>query len=254
MDGLRGLPTQKYQQDSPRTQYPTSDDSETDEDDGDLDCGMDTDEDLQSDDDDLEWAHCPKVLRGLEELRGCFASELEDPSAWTLQRMNELTQGARLFAAREMVRHWLSIVAQSTKTPLGEKLQLPETRLPRGLPFHKVLTWEEANALVGAAREDCFGHNMGGRYRRDAWLTIRFLFPEAATKGLSERDKKRIYNIALRIWTVDHRRAEALLWALDNEFTDTRAEIGRVREWPNSMSKDFMTYTALYPPPIVMDN
>ena len=210
------------------------------------------DEDLESDSGILQWARDPRTLRTLEELRGDFKSELKDPSLWTLQRIADITQGERLYAAKEVVRLWLLLVAGLTKTPKGAELQLPQARLPEGLPPHKVLSWEDADELVGEAREACFGRDVEERYKRDARLAILFLFPEAATKGLSEGDKKRIFTIALKVWMLHPSRAEGLLWVMDKEYPDTRTEVGQVREWANSMSEDFMTYTALYPPPIIV--
>jgi hypothetical protein len=83
-------------------------------------------------------------------------------------------------------------------------------------------------------------------------LAIHFLFAEARTKGLSASEKKRIFTIASRVGMVRCLKAEALLWVLEKEYPHTRQEIGRPREWANSLSEDFMTYTVLYPPPIVI--
>ena len=220
---------------------------EQDEDDEESD-DEEEDEDLESDFEILKWARGPQTLETLEELREDFKSELKDPSGWTLQRIADITQGERLYAAKEVVRLWLLHVAKLTKTPKGKELKLPQARLPP----HKVLSWEEADELVGGAREACFGRDVEERYKRDARLAILFLFPEAATKGLSEGDKKRIFTIALKVWMLHPSRAEGLLWVMDKEYPDTRTEVGQVREWANSMSEDFMTYTALYPPPIIV--
>lgn len=215
----------------------------------DSDYESDGEESEEEIDEDVEsWAADPKRLRELEELRSWFRSELKDPSAWTLQRVKSLIQSNRTFAAREYVRQWLLLVAQSTETPEEAELRLPHMGGPQDLPFHRALTWEEANV-----REFCFEREVEEKQKRAARLTILFLFPEAQTKGLSAGEKKRLFTIASRVWTVDQLRAEGLLWVLDKEYPHTREEVGRVREWANNMSEDFMAYTALYPPPIVVD-
>ena len=203
------------------------------------------DEDESEDDDIGPWATNPKRLRQLEELRWWFVSELNDPSAWTLQRIKSLIQSNRTFEAREVVKQWLYLVAESTDTPPEGELRLPYMEAPEDMPFHKVLTWEEAGA-----RGYCFEREVEEKYKRDARLTILFLFPEAHTKGLSAVEKKRLFTVASRVWMVHYPRAEGLLWVLGKEYPDTREEVGQVRDWANSMSQDFMTYAALYPPPI----
>jgi hypothetical protein len=222
--------------DSRDDEEPEDDESDTDEDDG-------------SDAAVLEWGREPGKLRQLEELRGYFESELKDPSAWTLQQIATLTEGDSLFKAREVVRLWLLHVVELTQSSAGGELQLPRMRfpevLPEVLPSHKVLSWEEVDESFD---EGCIEE----RYKRDARLTIQFLFPEAETKGLSAGDKRRIYTIASKVWGMHKSKAMGLLWVMDKEYADTRTVVGREREWPNLMSEDFMTYAALYPPPIVV--
>ncbi|KAF9652262.1 hypothetical protein BDM02DRAFT_3109236 [Thelephora ganbajun] len=188
-------------------------------------------------------------LGGLEELRGSFESELRDPSAWTLQRVAVLTDTDGEFAVREIVRLWLSLVVRSTGTLVGEPLRLPHVPRPEELPLHRPMVWDEANQLDSKARELCFGREVNELYEQDARATILFLFPEARTKGLSVLDKRRIFAVASNVWMFDQTRAEGLLWVMDREYPHTRQEDGR--EWANSMSKDFMIYTVLFPPPVV---
>ncbi|KAF9781411.1 hypothetical protein BJ322DRAFT_1112110 [Thelephora terrestris] len=222
--------------DSRDDEEPEDDESDTDEDDDGSDAAV------------LEWGRDPRRLRELEELRGDFESELKDPSAWTLQQISTLTEGDRLFKAREVVRLWLLHVAELTQSSVGG-LQLPRMRfpevLPEDLPNRRFLSWEEADESFDEA---CLEE----RYKRDARLTIQFLFPESETKGLSVGDKRRIYIIASKVWGMHKSKAMGLLWVMDKEYPDTRTVVGREREWPNLMSEDFMTYAALYPPPIVV--
>ena len=255
---------QRPQQDDidPSVQVAIDDDEEMGGDDGDEgsdgdddDEESDDEEDEESDDDDeddddLQWVDNPKKLQALEELRWSFRTELQDPSAWTLRRVMDLIEARSLFAAVEVVRLWLYYVAQSTCTPQGDQLRLPSVERSQNTPLHRALTWEEADGLVGEDRDRCFGREVEERYKRDARLTILFLFPEANTKGLSTGDKRRIFTIASSIWTIHSLRAEGLLWVLDKEYPNTLKEVGYAREWPNPMSKEFMIYTALFPPPI----
>jgi hypothetical protein len=226
--------------DSRDDEEPEDDESDEDEDD---------DDDDESDAAVLEWGREPRRLRQFEELRGYFESELKDPSAWTLGQIANLTEGDSLFKAREVVRLWLLHVAELTQSSVGGELHLPRMRLPEVLPEvlpnRRFLSWEEADESFDEA---CLEE----RYKRDARLTIQFLFPEAETKGLSAGDKRRIYIIASKVWGMHKSKAMGLLWVMDKEYSDTRAVVGREREWPNLMSEDFMTYAALYPPPIVV--
>jgi len=197
---------------------------------------------------DTEWAyHRCLRLDTLEDLRGGFESELLDPSAWTLQRIVVLTRASRLYEAEEKVRNWLRSVADATRTPAGRRLRLPPLR--RYSPFHRILTWEEADALDGEERELCFGRDVGEDCKRIARLLILFLFPEVSSRGLFACDKEMIFDVASQVWLLDPPRAEGLLWALDNEYPKTREGLGRRRANPNS--KEFMIYAVLYPPPIV---
>jgi len=197
---------------------------------------------------DVGWAWDPTLKIGsLEDLRGDFGSELVDPSAWILQRIIRLTEAGSEFAAREVLRHWFNIVALLTGTPTGGPLRLPQVIQPGD---HRPATWEEADLLDGEARESLFGREVNDMYKRGARLSILFLFPDARTKGLSAGDKKRIFTVATNVLAFDKPKAEGLLWVMDKEYTHTREEVGR--EWANSWSKDFMVYTVLYPPPIVV--
>jgi hypothetical protein len=201
----------------------------------------------EEDEDDAQLANDPIKLKELEELRHRFREELKDPSAWILQRVKNFIQSKRTFAAREVVRKWWVFVAVSTGVTAEGELQLPYIGRPGdGMPFHRALTWEEFEA-----RGYVSGRDIEEGYKWDASLTILFLFPEAQTKGLSVGEKKRMFTIASRLWSIDHLRAEALLWVLTNEYAYAGREDGAVCEWPNSMAEDFMMYTALYPPPIV---
>jgi len=183
-----------------------------------------------------------------EELRGDFRSELEDPSAWTLQRIIVLTQASQ-FAAEEKVRLWSRTVAEETDTPVGTPLRLPPLLRPGRLPFHWSLTWEEANALDGEDREICFGREGGEYHKTVARSLILFLFPEAGSNGLYVCEKARIFTAASNVWLHNPPRAEALLWVLDKEYPGTRE--GNGRGWVNPHSKEFTIYTVLFPPPIV---
>lgn len=204
-----------------------------------------------SDHHDVGWALDPTLKIGsLEDLRGDFGSELVEPSAWILQRIIRLTEAGSEFAAREVLKHWFNIVAILTGTPAGEPLQLPQVIQPGDLPFHRPITWEEVNLLDGEDRKSRFGREVDDMYKRGARLSIMFLFPDARTKGLSTGDKRRIFIVASNVWMYDQLKAEGLLWVMDREYVYTREEGGR--KWANSWSKDFMVYTVLYPPPIVV--
>ena len=196
-----------------------------------------------------ELAYDPSLrLTTLEDLREDFKTELLKPSAWTLLRIAVLTRASRQFEAEERVRNWLRSVADATRSPAGRRLRLPPLR--QYLPFHRRLTWAEADALDGEDRELCFGRGVGEDYKRIARLLILFLFPEANSKGLFARDKEKIFNVASHVWLLDPPRAEGLLWALDKEYPKTREGLGH-RGWENPYSKEFMIYTVLFPPPIV---
>lgn len=202
-----------------------------------------------SEDYETDWVHHRSLrLDTLEALREDFESELLDPSAWTLHRMMTLTQAGQ-FEARVKVENWLRSVADVTNTPAGRPLLLPS--LPRHTvsPFHRLLTWRDADALDGEDRELCFGRDAGEGYKRIARLLIPFFFPEARSKGLFAWDKEMIFTVASHVWLLDRPRAEGLLWALDKEYSATRVGLGR--GWANPNSKGFMIYTVLYPPPIV---
>ena len=202
------------------------------------------------DDDGIHWAHNPSLkLRALEELRGDFISELQDPSAWLLHRFATLTEASGEFGPQETVRLWYEHVVHLTYDPAeGRLLLLPVIR-PESTPFYTAITWEQADSLVGEARESCFGRNVEEVYKQAARLSIDFLVPDARTKGLSGGDKKRMFTVASSVWAYDPPRAQGLLWVLDKEYPYTRQEAGR--EWANDHSEAFMVYTVLYPPPIV---
>ena len=206
--------------------------------------------DDDDDDDGIHWAHNPSLkLRALEELRGDFISELQDPSAWLLHRFATLTEASGEFGPQETVRLWYEHVVHLTYDPAeGRLLLLPVIR-PESTPFYTAITWEQADSLVGEARESCFGRNVEEVYKQAARLSIDFLVPDARTKGLSGGDKKRMFTVASSVWAYDPPRAQGLLWVLDKEYPYTRQEAGR--EWANDHSEAFMVYTVLYPPPIV---
>jgi len=196
---------------------------------------------------EIEWAYHQSLRLGtLEEIREDFESELLDPSAWTLQRIIVLTQASHMFEVEEKVRNWLRSVADATRTPVGRSLRLPS--LPVS-PFHRPLKREEADELDDEDRESYFGRRVWEDCKRIARLAIRFLFPEAGSRGLFACDKEMIFNVASQVWLLDPPRAEGLLWVLDDEYRETREGLRRIR--PNQHSKKFMIYTVLYPPPIV---
>ena len=113
---------------------------------------------------DVEWAYDPTLkLETLENLRGCFGSELLGPSAWTLQRITVLTGADNQLAPREVVRNWYECVARLTDTPAGEPLQLPRVTRPGDTPFQR--TREEAEWLVGQARYLCFNGDVLDCYK-----------------------------------------------------------------------------------------
>ena len=202
------------------------------------------------DDDDIGWTHNSSLkLQTLEELRGDFISELQDPSAWLLQRFATLTEASSEFGPRETVRLWYEHVVYLTYSPARGRLVLPQVTRPKSTPFYTVITWEQAHSLVGEARESCFGRNVDEVYKQAARLSIDFFVPEARTKGLSAGDKKRIFTVASCVWAYDQPRAQGLLWVLDKEYPYTRQKAER--EWANDHSEAFMVYTVLYPPPIV---
>jgi hypothetical protein len=94
---------------------------------------------------------------------------------------------------------------------------------------------------------------VGWKKRRRLGLsgrTIDFLVPEARAWGLSAGDKKRIFTVASAVWMHDRLKAEGLLWVLEKEYPYTRQAPGP--EWANRYSEEFMIYTVLYPPPIVI--
>ena len=202
------------------------------------------------DDDGFHWTRNSSLkLQVLEELRGDFISELQDPSAWLLHRFATLTEASSEFGPQETVRLWWEQVAYLTYDRAEGRFLLPPVFRPESTPFYTVITWEQAHSLVGEARESCFGRNVEEVYKQAARLSIDFFVPGARTKGLSAGDKKRIFTVASSVWAYDPPRAQGLLWVLDKEYPYTRQEAGR--EWANDHSEAFMVYTVLYPPPIV---
>ena len=133
---------------------------------------------------DVEWANDPTLkLETLESLRGCFGSELLDPSAWTLQRITVLTGAGDQLAPREVVRNWYECIARLTDTPAGEPLRLPRVTRPGDTPFQR--TWEEAERLVGQARDLCFNGDVLDCYKNSAARTsIEFLIPDVLANPL----------------------------------------------------------------------
>jgi hypothetical protein len=197
----------------------------------------------------FSWVFGPSSRLGmLEELRGSFTSELEDPSAWLLQRFAVLLDPYHEIGPRQAVESWYNYVANVTGTLAGKPLRLPSsTRFPNS-PFHRQMGWEEASQLRGSARRLCFGRYVREEYKDAARLSIEFLIPRAARDGLSALDKKRLFTVASKVWTINPCAAEGLLWVLDKEYPETRHEVGRM--WPNSQSEEFMMYTVLFPPPM----
>lgn len=197
----------------------------------------------------MGWIYDPALnLEALEELRGPFRSELVAPGAWTLRRFAVPTHAHCEDESRTTVRLWYEAVAESTHTPAGQPLRLPQVGWPTTSLFTRLITWEEMNKTKDAVRDLWFGREVGGEPKQVARMAINFLVPGARVRGLSEDERKRFYNLALRIWTIDPPRAEGLLWVMDKEFhrLPGRGE----REWVNQYSEDFMLYTILYPPPI----
>ena len=201
---------------------------------------------------DMEWAYDQDLDdRVLEELREGFEAELEDPSAWTLQRIMVLADASQ-FAARETVKMWLGDVAKSTDSAAGEPLRLPKMERPRESPFLRLRTWKEADALVGEEREICFGRDVEDADKRIARSTILFLFPQVKSTGLTPNDKENIFAVASLVWSFDTVKAKALLWVLENEYSGTDEKGATDRDWANFKTEEFMFYTALFPPPIVL--
>ena len=199
----------------------------------------------------MSWAYdLSEDLVSLEELREDFETELKNPSAWTLQRIAVLAHVSR-FGARETVRLWLNNVDELTYTCGEESLQLPRIAQPEDLPFHKPRTWEEVDALPHEDRESYFGQDVEESFKQVARLAIAFLFPESLNAGLSVGEKGRIFAVASTVWFHDQQKAKGLLWVMANEHPHTRDEEYE-NGWANSMSKKFMIYTVLFPPPIVM--
>ena len=197
----------------------------------------------------MRWASSPTSRLGaLEELRGSFTSELEDPSAWLLQRFGALLDPYDETGPREAVQSWYNYVANLTDTLVGKQLRLPALGHFQNSPFHRQMDWEEASQLRGNARQLCFRRNVREEYKDAARLSIEFLVPKAMREGLSGLDKKRLFTVASKAWTINPCAAEGLLWVLDKEYPETRHEVGRM--WPNSLSEEFMMYTVLFPPPM----
>ena len=200
---------------------------------------------------DTEWAYDQDLdIRVLEELRGGFEAELEDPSAWTLQRIMVLADASQ-FAARETVEMWSAAVAKSTDSAAGEPLRLPKMERPRESPFLRLRTWREADALVGEDREICFGWDVEDADKCMARSTILFLFPQVKSAGLTPGDKENIFVVASLVWSFDAVKAKALLWVLDNEHSVTDEE-GDEHYDGCFTSEEFMFYTVLFPPPVVV--
>ena len=211
---------------------------------------------MASDLDAMEWANDESLdLTSLEELRGDFETELKDPSAWTLQRIMVLSEAGSESAARKTIKLWLDKVFRLTKTPPGVQLQLAPLIPPRPLPFYRVLTWDEADELVGEERERIFGRNVAESQKVLARVSIAFLFPEARSEGLSVNDKRKIFTVASYVSMHFMPKALGLMWVLDKEYPDTREDTqcggaGSEPDWANDMSKEFMIYTVLLNPPI----
>lgn len=87
-------------------------------------------------------------------------------------------------------------------------------------------------------------------HKNFARRSIEFLIPDARTRGLSADNRKRLFTAALSVWTIEPSKAKGLLWVMENEYPHTHEKGGR--EWANSRSEEFMVYTVLYPPPIVL--
>ena len=154
-------------------------------------------------------------------------------------------------AAQRIVKLWFDSVVRQTCTPMGEPLRL---RGPSSddSPFHPAMTWEMVETLVGKDRDLVFNRDVDEASKRLARLSILFLFMEASTFGLSADDKKRIYNLAVDVWSYDREKAKGLAWVLEYEYPGTRE--GSVLVYPDDdaedKAKDFMIYSVVYPPPI----
>jgi hypothetical protein len=213
---------------------------------------------MASDLDAMDWANDESLdLTSLEELRGDFETELKDPSAWTLQRVMVLSEAGSESAARRIIKLWLDKVSWLTKTPPGDQLQLAPLRPPRPRPFYRVLTWDEADELVGEERERVFGRNVAESQKDLARASIEFLFPEARSEGLSVNDKRKIFTVASYVSMHFKPKALGLMWVLDKEYPNIREDTqyvvaGSEPDWANEMSKEFMIYTVLSNPPIMI--
>ena len=198
----------------------------------------------------MDWAYDKSLnLTTLENLRQDFETELRNPSAWTLQRIIVLADTSE-FGARESVRLWLDHVADLTHTRGEEPLRLPQITQHEDSPFYTPRTWEEANALPSEDRKSCFGRDVEEKHKQTARLLIKFLFPESESSGLSAGDKNIIFTVASNVWPLDPPKAKGLLWVMDQEYNTWDEE--NEHRWENHESKDFMIFTVLFPPPIVL--
>lgn len=181
-----------------------------------------------------------------EELRGCFRSELEF-SARVLQRFAALTNAIATSDLERSSGFGTNEVACLTNTLAGEPLRLPTLTPLENSSFLRVASWEETILLVGQDRELCFGREVDEKYKQAARPSIEFLVSEAKALGLSA---KRIFTVVSTVWSYNELRAQGLLWVLEKEYPDIRW--GPRREWANRRSEEFMIYTVLYLPPIVI--
>ena len=136
---------------------------------------------------------------------------LEFPSARVLQRFTALTNASSGFELQEVIRLWHHEATFLTNTLAGEPLRLPAPTPLENSSFLRVVSWEETILLVGQDLELCFGREVDEKYKRAARLSIEFLVPEAKARGLSARDKKRIFTVASTVWSYDKPKAQGLL-------------------------------------------
>lgn len=206
---------------------------------------------ITSDDGGIDWAYSRSLqLRALEELRWSFRSELEEPSAWTLQRIAVLTNARNVFGPRARVRIWYDMVASATGTPAGAPLRLPEVALPKMFAIYKPMTWEEASRLSGEDWELCFGRAVDEASKRQAKMSIDFLIPGARSMGLSPDERKMLFTAASMILSVNGLKAQGLLWVMAEKYRHNLLRTAPRRM--NSYSEEFMAYAMLFPPPITL--